>query len=69
MANGADHIAAGALTGLVMACYGKSKGENVNPLLAIGTSTVFSKLPDWIEPPSINSAPDWLAHLLERRTL
>lgn len=50
MANGADHIAAGALTGVAMACYGQSQGENVNPLLAIGTSTVFSKLPDWIEP-------------------
>ncbi|QIL91282.1 metal-dependent hydrolase [Microbulbifer sp. SH-1] len=50
MANGADHIAAGALTGVAMACYGQSQSENVNPLLAIGASTVFSKLPDWIEP-------------------
>ncbi|MCZ0867230.1 MAG: metal-dependent hydrolase [Cellvibrionaceae bacterium] len=50
MANGADHIAAGALTGVAMACYGQSQGENVSPLLVIGASTVFSKLPDWIEP-------------------
>ncbi|GAB2188787.1 hypothetical protein MAH1_03940 [Sessilibacter sp. MAH1] len=50
MASGADHIAAGALTGVAMASYSKSQGENVNPLLAIGASTVFSKLPDWIEP-------------------
>jgi len=50
MANGADHIAAGALTGLAMACYGQHKGEPLNPLLVIGASTVFSKLPDWIEP-------------------
>lgn len=50
MANGAGHIAAGALTGVAMACYGRSQGENGNPLLAIGTSAVFSKLPDWIEP-------------------
>ena len=50
MANGTDHMAAGALTGVAMACYGQSRGENVNPLLAIGASTVFSKLPDWIEP-------------------
>lgn len=50
MANGADHIAAGVLTGVAMACYGQSQGENVNPLLTIGASTVFSKLPDWIEP-------------------
>lgn len=50
MANGADHIAAGALTGVVMACHGQCQDEDVNPLLAIGASTVFSKLPDWIEP-------------------
>lgn len=50
MANGADHIAAGALTGVAMACYGQHKGKPVNPLLAIGASTVFSKLPDCIEP-------------------
>lgn len=50
MANGADHIAAGALTGVAMACYGQRQDEPVNPLLAIGSSTIFSKLPDWIEP-------------------
>lgn len=50
MANGADHIAAGALTGVAMACYGRRQSEDVNPLLAIGASTVCSKLPDWIEP-------------------
>lgn len=50
MANGADHITAGALTGVAMVCHGQSMGENVNPLLAIGASTVFSKLPDLIEP-------------------
>ena len=50
MANSADHIAAGALAGVVMACYGQRKEEPVSPLLAIGASTVFSKLPDWIEP-------------------
>ncbi len=50
MANGADHIAAGALTGVAMACYGQSQDEKINPLLAIGASTVFAKLPDWIEP-------------------
>ncbi len=50
MANGADHTAAGALTGLAMACYRQHKGKPVNPLLAIGASTVFAKLPDWIEP-------------------
>ena len=50
MANGADHIAAGALTGMAMACYGLNKDENANLLLAIGVSTFFSKMPDWIEP-------------------
>lgn len=50
MANGADHIAAGALTGVALAWYDQRQGEVVNPLLAIGVSTVFSKLPDWIEP-------------------
>ena len=50
MANGADHTKAGVLTGVAMACYGKSQGKDVNPLLAIGASTVFSRLPDWIEP-------------------
>lgn len=50
MANGTEHIAAGALTGTAMALYGQHKGEPVNPVLAIGASTVFSKLPDWIEP-------------------
>lgn len=50
MANGADHIAAGALTGVAMACYGQRQGEDVNPLLAPIASTVFSRLPDWIEP-------------------
>jgi opacity protein-like surface antigen len=41
MSNGADHIAAGALTGMAMACYGHAQGEKVNPFLAIGASTVF----------------------------
>jgi len=50
MANGADHIAAGALTGVAMACYGQRQGKPVNSMLAIGASTVFAKLPDWIEP-------------------
>ena len=50
MANGAEHTAVGALAGVAMACYGMQKNEEINPLLAIGTSTVFSKLPDWIEP-------------------
>lgn len=50
MANGADHIAAGALTGVAMACYGQRQGEPVNPMLAIGASTIFARLPDWIEP-------------------
>ena len=50
MANGADHTAAGTLTGVAMACYAQHQEEPVNPLLAITASTVFSKLPDWIEP-------------------
>ncbi|WP_456417133.1 metal-dependent hydrolase [Thiolapillus sp.] len=51
MANGATHTAVGALTGLAMAVGGnRSKGEDFNPLLAIGTSTAFAKLPDLIEP-------------------
>lgn len=50
MANGADHITAGALTGIAMACYGQSQDDSYYPLLAIGASTVFSKLPDWIVP-------------------
>lgn len=50
MANGADHIAAGALTGVAMAFYGKHQAEPANPMLAIGASTVFARLPDWIEP-------------------
>ena len=50
MANGADHITAGVLTGVAMAWYGQSQDENVNPLLAITACTFFSKLPDWIEP-------------------
>ena len=50
MANGAAHIAAGALTEVAMAYYGQRQGESVNPLLAIGASTAFSKFPDWIEP-------------------
>lgn len=50
MANGNDHIVAGAFTGVAMACYGKSQAEGANPLLVIGASTVFAKLPDWIEP-------------------
>ncbi len=51
MANGATHTAVGALTGLAMAVGGDhSKGEDFNPLLAIGTSTAFAKLPDLIEP-------------------
>lgn len=45
MANGADHIAAGVLTGVSMAGYGQSQGENVNPLLAISASTVFPNCP------------------------
>lgn len=52
MANGADHTTAGVLTGMAMTCYGLSRGEYVNPLLTIGVSTIFSKLPDWIEPAS-----------------
>lgn len=50
MANGADHIAAGALTGVAMACLGQRQSEAVNPVLAIGVGTTFSRLPDWIEP-------------------
>ena len=51
MANGATHTAVGALTGLAMAVGGNhSKGEDFNPLLAIGTSTAFAKLPDLIKP-------------------
>tara|TARA_Y100000782_G_C10107409_1_gene233054 strand:+ start:104 stop:466 length:363 start_codon:yes stop_codon:yes gene_type:complete len=52
MANGADHIATGLLTGVMMARYGQRGTESVNPALAISASTLFSKLPDWIEPAS-----------------
>lgn len=50
MANGSDHIATGALTGVALACYGHRQAEPVNPALVIGVSAVFSKLPDWLEP-------------------
>ena len=50
MASGADHITAGALTGMAMAWYGGRQGDPTHPILAIGASTIFSKLPDWIEP-------------------
>ena len=50
MASGTTHTAVGALTGLAMAVSGNRKGEDTNPLLAIGTSTAFAKLPDLIEP-------------------
>lgn len=50
MANGRIHTAAGALTGLAMAVGAIREGEDINPFLAIGTSTAFAKLPDLIEP-------------------
>lgn len=50
MANGTTHSAVGAFTGLAMAIHSKDLDEPINPLLAIGTSTVFAKLPDLLEP-------------------
>lgn len=50
MASGADHIAAGAITGVAMTGFDPSQLVDINPLFAIGTCTVFSKIQDWVAP-------------------
>lgn len=52
MASGPTHTATGVLTGLGMALNGQNQGEAADPLLTVGTTTLFAKLPDWIEPAS-----------------
>lgn len=50
MANGVTHTSVGALTELAMAVDGDRDGKDINPLIAMGTSSAFAKLPDLIEP-------------------
>ncbi len=50
MANGATHSVAGGLCGLVVALMEQDKEKPINPLLAVGTGTIFAKLPDILEP-------------------